>query len=172
MEIGDLPPSPCDFPETRDEINADAAAAAALKEAMRRMELAGEDFGTREYSALLVRNPDGTISFARMKAGPGGGQGPTLDLEGLDFSTVVGLFHTHPSGEQTINSWDWSEVYRAYFRLGTEAGGDMTHLRTYVATLSISYNNVTKILNVWKGGDYMTLTPVAKVNPNALPCGS
>ncbi len=165
--------APCDDPAKRDEIDADAAAAAAMKEVHRLVALAGEAFATREYAAYLVRQPDGSIKFERLKAGPGGGVGPELDETGLDFSKVVGYFHTHPGGELTsaINSWDWSKVYNGIYERGS-VDGDMSHLRMYVGMQSISYQAVTNLIHVWKGGNWGTTLPIVKVNPDAMPCGS
>lgn len=166
--------APCDDPVKRAEIDADAAAAAAMKEVHRLVGLAGEAFATREHAAFLVRQPDGSIRFERLKAGPGGGEGPVLDETGLDFTQIVGYFHTHPSGDlqSPINHYDWSAVYNAIWQRGTNEGGDMSHLRMYVGMQSISYEDVTNLIHVWKGGNWGSTERLVKVSPDAIPCGS
>lgn len=164
-------PGPCDDPATREEYDADAAAARAMKKILQEIARKGEVFATREYGALIYRNPDGSVDFVRLEPGPGGGYGPPIDISGLDPSQILGYVHSHPGGTGYPSSADWTGTFTSLYNQGTAVGGDMSNLRLYIIRQISSYLDVKTEMYVYKGGDQSALTEGIEVNPEGRPCG-
>lgn len=115
-EVG---PDPCSDPETAREWNADAAAAAAVREFIRQARDRGETLNTREWGATILQRPDGSVTFGPVRSGqftfqnPGPGGLATVELDWTvpDGWLLIGSVHTHfagghlPSGHSISDLW-------------------------------------------------------------------
>lgn len=175
------PPHPCDDPETALEWNADAAAAAAAKEFARLAAAQNppEDLNKREWGAYLYRNADGSVRIGPINSGPEfvmGGVGTVSLIEGGSPGDIVGLVHSHSSGNHLPSSGNDQEPGDIQVLDATVAYSGRSDVLMYIVAPNqgpvghTSYNqiNVYNQSNARSARD--SFTPGPEVNPNGQPC--
>lgn len=91
---------PCDDAQSREEVDADAAAAKALEEFKAWASRSNEPLELREYWAYLYRTPNGEIAVSNPVRGDP--YTATVDpwtaeaFEGVPVRDIVGFIHNHP----------------------------------------------------------------------------
>jgi hypothetical protein len=102
------PPHPCDDPETALPWNADAAAAEAKREFLRRgqAEDGDDDYLSKERYVFILQRDDGSLYLSSIAKGGSNWVNPN-DISGEVTSfNVVRMVHNHPGGGQTPSGDD------------------------------------------------------------------
>ena len=178
------PPSqidPCADPATALPWNADAAAAEAAKEFARLAAAQNppEDLNKREWGAYLYRNADGSVRIGPINSGPEflmGGVGTVSLIEGGSPGDIVGLVHSHSSGNHLPSSGNDQEPGDIQVLDATVAYSGRSDVLMYIVAPNqgpvghTPYNqiNVYNQSNARSARD--SFTPGPEVNPNGQPC--
>lgn len=178
---------PCADPVKRQEWNADAAAAEAVKEFQRLAAAQGESLNTREWGATLLRRPDGRIvlgptrqgQFTFQNPGPGGRAGVEVDWTVPEGWTLIGAVHTHNAGgflPSGLNADQDDQAGLTYIQDWLSSQGqDPAQARIYIAAMTTGpvghqpYAKIT-VYNQQNRDSAMSGQEGPEVNPDGQPC--
>lgn len=163
----------CADPAERLDINADAAAAAAL----RRMQADANDplLDSRERSFVVARNPStGEIFLGNIRVGEPRAGTVGFDMTGIESAHIIGLVHSHPGSGPYPSGPDRQSVYPFWRNEILAARGNPDQLRLYMIGTHNDASGARLQIQVY---DHRNMelepgpdNPGPEVNPDAQPC--